>query len=160
MRFKINQDKALLKIKVKKNDENLDNPMPYYATENASGMDISSASKENIIIAAFETKLIPTNLILEIPGGYEGQVRPRSGLAIKKNIGIINSPGTIDADYRGELKILLTNFGKEPFIVRFGDRIAQLIISKTERVEIERVSSLSETKRGGGGFGHSGLNHD
>jgi len=160
LRFKINQDKALLKIKVKKNDENLDNPMPYYATENASGMDISSASKENIIIAAFETKLIPTNLILEIPGGYEGQVRPRSGLAIKKNIGIINSPGTIDADYRGELKILLTNFGKEPFIVRFGDRIAQLIISKTERVEIERVSSLSETKRGGGGFGHSGLNHD
>jgi dUTP pyrophosphatase len=150
----------LLTIKVKKIDENLDNPMPYYATENASGLDISSASKENIILAALETKLIPTNLILEIPPGYEGQVRPRSGLAIKKSIGIINSPGTIDADYRGELKILLTNFGKEPFIVRFGDRIAQLIITKTEKVVIEQVSSLSETKRGEGGFGHSGLNHD
>lgn len=150
----------MLTIKVKKIDENLDNPMPYYATENASGLDISSASKDNINLAAFETKLIPTNLILEIPPGYEGQVRPRSGLAIKKNIGIINSPGTIDADYRGELKILLTNFGKDPFVVRYGDRIAQLIITKTEKVEIKLVSSLGETKRGEGGFGHSGLNHD
>ena len=150
----------MLIIKVKKIDENLNNPMPYYATENASGLDISSSSKENITLASFETKLIPTNLILEIPPGYEGQVRPRSGLAIKKNIGIINSPGTIDADYRGELKILLTNFGKDPFTVMFGDRIAQLIITKTEKVEIEQVSTLGETKRGEGGFGHSGLNND
>lgn len=150
----------MITLKVKKIDENLDNPMPCYATENSSGLDISSASKEDIILGSFETKLIPTNLILEIPTGFEGQIRPRSGLAIKKNIGIINSPGTIDSDYRGELKILLTNFGKEPFTVKFGDRIAQLIIAKTERVEIKEVSGLSETKRGDGGFGHSGINHD
>lgn len=149
----------MLTLKVKKIDENLDNPMPFYATENSSGLDISSASKENITLGILETRLIPTNLILEIPPGFEGQVRPRSGLAIKKNIGIINSPGTIDSDYRGELQILLTNFGKEPFIVRFGDRIAQLIISKTEKVEIKLVTELSETKRNDGGFGHTGMNH-
>ena len=99
---------------------------------------------------------IPTNLIFEIPPGFEGQIRPRSGLALKHNIGIINSPGTIDADYRGELKILLTNFGKHPFTVKFGERIAQMVICSVEQVEIEVSQNLSDTKRSSGGFGHTG----
>lgn len=143
-------------LRIRKIDNSIDNPLPYYATEHAAGLDISSASINDIEILPMETKLIPTNLIIEIPVGYEGQVRPRSGLAIKHNIGIMNSPGTIDADYRGELKILLTNFGKEPFKVKFGDRIAQLVISKVEQAEIEISDSLSQTKRSSGGFGHTG----
>lgn len=146
-----------LTLKIKKIDESLDNPLPYYATQNSSGMDISSSSKDDIILNPSETKLIPTNLILEIPEGYEGQIRPRSGLAIKHGIGIINSPGTIDSDYRGELKILLTNFGKEPFKISFADRIAQLVISKVEKIDIELVTELSQTSRQDGGFGHTGV---
>ena len=141
-------------LRIKKIDESLNNPLPVYATEHSSGLDITSAV--DTTIAPMETKPIPTNLILEIPIGYEGQIRPRSGLAMKFNIGIINSPGTIDADYRGELKILLTNYGKEEFKVNFGDRIAQLILCKVEQVKIEIAESLSETKRDSGGFGHTG----
>ena len=143
-----------MKLKVKKIDESLNNPLPAYATEHSAGMDVTAAS--DITIDPMKTQAIPTNLIIEIPPGYEGQVRPRSGLALKYNIGIINSPGTIDADYRGELKILLTNFGKEPFNVKFGDRIAQLIICKIEQASIEITDSLSGTKRSSGGFGHTG----
>ena len=149
-----------MKLKILKIDNSVDNPLPLYATEHASGLDISSSSKAEIVLLPMETKLIPTNLIFEIPIGYEGQIRPRSGLAIKYNIGLINSPGTIDSDYRGELKILLTNFGKEPFKVKFGDRIAQLVIAKVERVDIELAENLSKTKRDSGGFGHTGLNHE
>ena len=149
-----------MKLKILKIDNSIDNPLPLYATEHASGLDISSSSKAEIVLLPMETKLIPTNLIFEIPIGYEGQIRPRSGLAIKYNIGLINSPGTIDSDYRGELKILLTNFGKEPFKVKFGDRIAQLVIAKVERVDIELAENLSKTKRDSGGFGHTGLNHE
>lgn len=150
----------MVALKLKRIDESLNNPLPFYATENSSGMDISSASKDDIILSPLETKLIPTNLVLEIPVGYEGQIRPRSGLAINHNIGIINSPGTIDADYRGELKILLTNFGGSAYTVRFGDRIAQLIISKTEKAEVELSTKISETGRDQGGFGHTGIKHD
>jgi dUTP pyrophosphatase len=149
-----------MKLKILKIDNSIDNPLPFYATEHASGLDISSSSKEEIVLFPMETKLIPTNLVIEIPPGYEGQIRPRSGLAIKYNIGLINSPGTIDSDYRGELKILLTNFGKEPFPVKFGDRIAQLIIAKVEKADIELSEDLSKTKRDSGGFGHTGLNHE
>jgi dUTP pyrophosphatase len=148
-----------MQIKIRKINENLDNPLPYYASEHASGLDISSASVENIVIQPIQTKLIPTNMIIEIPPGYEGQIRPRSGLAIKHNIGIINSPGTIDADYRGEVKILLTNFGKTPYTVKFGDRIAQLVVCKVERAKISVTDKLSETKRDSGGFGHTGINN-
>ncbi|MCI0449155.1 MAG: dUTP diphosphatase [Chlorobi bacterium] len=144
-------------LKIKKINPKLDNPLPKYSTENSSGLDITSASQDDIIIKPSATELIPTNLILEIPPGYEGQVRPRSGLALKNNIGIINSPGTVDADYRGELKILLTNFGQEPFMVKFGDRIAQLVISKVEHVEIKVTEDLNDTKRSSGGFGHTGV---
>ncbi|RPI18779.1 MAG: dUTP diphosphatase [Ignavibacteriae bacterium] len=147
-----------MELKIKKIDTNLNHPLPFYATENSAGLDIASASLEDIILEPLQTKLIPTNLIFEIPHGYEGQVRPRSGLAIKHNIGIINSPGTIDSDYRGELKVLLTNFGKESFTIKFGDRIAQMVISKVEHVKITESQSLSETKRASGGFGHTGIN--
>lgn len=145
-----------MKIKVKKINETLNNPLPVYATEHASGMDITSSSTDEIIILPQTTILIPTNLILEIPIGYEAQIRPRSGLAIKHNIGIINSPGTIDADYRGELKILLSNFGQEPFTVKFGERIAQMVFCKVEHAEIEVTDTISSTVRDSGGFGHTG----
>jgi dUTP pyrophosphatase len=147
-------------IKVRKLDGTINNPLPFYATEHSSGLDISSSSKTDIVLLPMETKLIPTNLVFEIPPGYEGQIRPRSGLAIKHNIGIINSPGTIDSDYRGELKILLTNFGKETFAVKFGDRIAQMIISKVEKANIIVTDKLSETSRDTGGFGHTGLKNE
>lgn len=143
-------------LKIKKIDDTLCNPLPVYATEHASGMDITSSSLNDIIIQPQTTELIPTNLILEIPIGYEAQIRPRSGLALKHNIGILNSPGTIDADYRGELCILLTNFGKEPFTVKFGERIAQMIISKVEQAQIELSTELTDTTRNSGGFGHTG----
>jgi dUTP pyrophosphatase len=149
-----------MQIKIRRIDDSIDNPLPFYASEHASGLDISSSSREEITLQPMQTALIPTNLIIEIPIGYEGQIRPRSGLAINKNIGLINSPGTIDADYRGEVKILLTNFGKEPFTVKFGDRIAQLVICKVERAGVILSDSLSETKRDKGGFGHTGMNHD
>jgi len=146
-----------MKIKAKKIDTSINNPMPQYATEYSSGMDISSASLEDIVLKPMETGIIPTNLIIEIPAGYEGQIRPRSGLALKYNIGIINSPGTIDADYRGELKILLTNFGKEQFTIKFGERIAQLVICKFEKVNLEIDDDISDTHRSSGGFGHTGI---
>lgn len=149
-----------MNLKIYRIDKSINNPLPVYATEHSSGLDISSSSKEDIVINPMKTVLIPTNMILEIPDGYEGQIRPRSGLAIKHSVGIINSPGTIDSDYRGELKILLTNFGSEPFAVKFGDRIAQLVIAKVERVRVELTDELTNTKRGSGGFGHTGLNHD
>jgi dUTP pyrophosphatase len=130
--------------------------LPAYATEHASGMDVTSASLVDIEMLPQTTALIPTNLVIEVPVGYEAQIRPRSGLALKHNIGIINSPGTIDADYRGEVKILLTNFGSKPFSVRFNERIAQMVICKVEKAEIEVSIDLSETKRSSGGFGHTG----
>jgi dUTP pyrophosphatase len=145
-----------MRIRIKKIDPELEHSIPVYATEHASGMDITSASLKDIEILPQTTQLIPTNLIIEIPEGYEAQVRPRSGLALKHNIGIINSPGTIDADYRGEVKILLTNFGKDPFVVKFNERIAQMVICKVEKAEIELSIDLSETKRSSGGFGHTG----
>ena len=148
-----------MEIKIRKITKSIDNPLPVYATEYASGLDISSASIKEINLEPMETKSIPTNLVIEIPPGYEGQIRPRSGLAINHNIGIINSPGTIDADYRGEVKILLTNFGKSPYTVKFGDRIAQLVICKVEQAEITITEKLSETKRDSGGFGHTGINN-
>ena len=128
-----------------------------YSTEGSAGIDLSSAIQEDVIIKPGERKLITTNLILAIPPGYEGQVRPRSGLALKYGITVLNSPGTIDSDYRGEVKALLVNFGTENFTVKFGDRIAQLIISKYEKVEPVLVTELSDTSRGTGGYGSTGI---
>lgn len=145
-------------IKFKRLSENYnDIPLPSYSTEGSSGMDLRAAVEDKIIIKPFETALVPTNLAVEIPEGYEGQVRPRSGLAAKNFVTVLNTPGTIDSDYRGEIKVILTNFGKEDFVVNRGDRIAQLVISKVERVEIVEVQDLNSTKRNQGGFGHTGI---
>jgi len=133
-----------------------DIPLPAYATDGSSGMDIYAAVENETIVKPGETVLIPSGFHIEVPKGYDAQVRPRSGLAIKHGIGILNSPGTIDSDYRGEVKIILTNFGKEDFIVRRSDRIAQLVISPVVRAEWVEVKEVEQTSRGPGGFGHTG----
>lgn len=135
-------------------DADNDLPLPEYATEHAAGMDIRVNC--DIALAPGEVLLAPTGIALEIPEGYEGQIRPRSGLAAKHGITCLNSPGTIDADYRGELKVILINHGKEPAHFERGSRIAQLIISKYERVEVREAEELAETVRATGGFGHTG----
>lgn len=133
-----------------------DIPLPRYATEHAAGMDLSAAVEREVVLAPGQTMLIPTGFAIALPPGYEAQVRPRSGLAIKHGIGILNAPGTIDADYRGEVKVILTNFGTENFVVRRGDRIAQMVIARHERAVWEEKEVLKETGRGAGGFGHTG----
>ena len=145
-----------MKILIKKFNPKINSVLPVYKTEYSSGLDLASSSEEPIIIQPLETKIIPTNWILEIPYGYEGQVRPRSGLALKHNITVLNTPGTIDADYRGELKVLLINLGKEQFTVNFGDRIAQLIISGYQKTDLVVTESLSDTERNEGGYGSTG----
>ena len=131
--------------------------VPAYATNGSSGLDLFAFLPEAVELAPMEIKLIPTGLILEIPEGCEGQVRARSGLALKHGITLINSVGTIDSDYRGELKVPLINLGGEPFTINDGDRIAQLIITKYERVDVEITDELDDTERGEGGFGHTGV---
>lgn len=131
-------------------------PLPCYATAHAAGMDIAAAIDGDLVLAPGETKLIPTGFAIALPPGYEAQIRPRSGLAIKHGIGILNSPGTVDADYRGEVKVILTNFGSEQFVLRRGDRIAQMVIVRYERGVWEERERLEDTERGAGGFGHTG----
>jgi dUTP pyrophosphatase len=131
--------------------------LPEYATEGSAGMDVCAAVEKDVQILPSETKLIPTGFTIELPIGFEAQIRPRSGLALKHQVGIMNSPGTIDSDYRGEVKILLTNFGREAFTVKRGDRIAQMIIGRHARVEWEEVVKTNDTSRGAGGFGHTGI---
>lgn len=136
-----------------------DNPMPNYETINSAGMDLRAYLPDSqIVIKPMQRTLIPTGLFMEIPVGYEGQVRPRSGLAIKNGITVLNSPGTIDADYRGEIKVILINLSETDFIISSGDRIAQLVIAKCEQMEVVEVETLTETERGAGGFGHTGKN--
>ncbi len=129
---------------------------PSYSTEGSAGMDVRAAIKQPLILKPMEVEMVPTNLSVEIPEGYEIQVRPRSGLAAKHAIGILNSPGTIDSDYRGEIKIIMINFGKEDFTINPGDRIAQLILSKVYKAKLIETDNLNESKRGEGGFGHTG----
>lgn len=131
-------------------------PLPRYATAHSAGMDISAAVDQDVVLKPGSTVLIPTGFAIALPEGYEAQIRPRSGLAIKNGIGILNSPGTIDADYRGEVKIILSNFGKEDFVVRRGERIAQMVIAQHERGEWIEADRLDDTERGAGGFGHTG----
>jgi len=125
-------------------------------TDHSAGMDLRSSSKEKIIIKPSETFLVPTNLVIELPDGCEAQIRPRSGLALKHSITVLNSPGTVDADYRGEIKVLLINHGKLPFEINFGDRIAQMIIARYEKAEFVLTEKLSDTSRGEGGYGSTG----
>jgi len=147
-----------LNINIKKSDPEIPVIFPEYKTEGSAGLDLCSSSKEIIKIGASEVKLIPTNLIIEIPEGFEGQIRPRSGLALKHNVTVLNSPGTIDSDYRGEVKVLLINHGITDFEIKFGDRIAQLVIAKYVKVDLTESFELSVTGRGEGGYGSTGVN--
>jgi dUTP pyrophosphatase len=133
-----------------------DIPLPAYATEHAAGMDVRAAVEAPLVLRPGTSALVPTGFAIALPDGYEAQIRPRSGLALKHGIGILNSPGTIDADYRGEVRIILTNFGTEEFVVERGDRIAQMVIALYTRARWEEIETLDETSRGAGGFGHTG----
>lgn len=146
-----------LQLKFKRVSDNFnDIELPAYQTTGSSGMDIRAAVEEPLLIKTGGFALVPTNLMTEIPSGYEIQVRPRSGLAAKHGIGVLNSPGTIDEDYRGEIKIILFNFAGEDFLIKRGERIAQLVLSKVYRAEVTESVNLSDTDRGDGGFGHTG----
>ena len=133
------------------------NNLPAYETIHAAGMDLRADLESTVILLPLERKLIPTGLHIELPEGFEAQIRPRSGLAFKHGIGIVNSPGTIDADYRGEIKVLLVNLSTEVFEINTGDRIAQMVVAKHERVNWQEVEILNETSRGEGGYGHTGI---
>lgn len=143
----------MIKIKIVNNGSQ---PLPEYATIGSAGMDLRANITEPITLGSLERVLIPTGLHIELPVGYEAQIRPRSGLAIKHGITCLNTPGTIDSDYRGDVGVELVNLSKEPYTVFPGERVAQMIINKYEQVEFELVDKLSETERGEGGFGHTG----
>lgn len=146
-----------LEIKVKKlRNEAI---LPLYMTEHAAGMDLFSAMDKPVVLSPGERVLIPTGLAMEIPCGYEGQVRPRSGLALKKGLSLVNSPGTIDADYRGEVGVIVINHGNETVEIQSGDRIAQLIIAPVTRAKLVEVQELADSGRSTGGFGHTGIQH-
>ena len=132
-------------------------PLPAYATVQSAGMDLRANIVEPIVLRPMERRLIPTGLYMSLPAGYEAQVRPRSGLALKKGITVLNSPGTIDADYRGEIGVLLINLSAEDFIVNDGERIAQMVIARHETAQFVEVETLDETERGAGGYGHTGV---
>jgi len=133
------------------------NPLPDYSTEHSAGMDLRAFLPEPLLLKPLERALIPTGIFIEVPEGCEAQVRPRSGLAIKNGITVLNTPGTIDADYRGEVKVILINLSNEPFTIQNGDRIAQMVIANYERITWHQVEKLSDTERGAGGFGSSGV---
>ena len=133
-------------------------PLPQYATPQSAGMDLRANLSEPVTLKPLERQLIPTGLHIALPAGFEAQVRPRSGLALKKGITVLNSPGTIDADYRGEIGVVLINLSQEPFVVNDGERIAQLVIARHEQGELTEVEVLDETERGEGGYGHTGVN--
>lgn len=132
-------------------------PLPQYATAQSAGVDIRANLTEPVVLKPLQRCLVPTGLFIALPEGYEAQVRPRSGLAIKKGITVLNSPGTIDADYRGEINVILVNLSSEDFIIEDGERIAQMVIARHEQAEWEEVKVLDETARGTGGFGHTGM---
>lgn len=148
-------NKIPVKIKCLQDDNGL--PLPSYESEGSSGMDIRANVQEPVLLNPGEIKFIPTGLAVSVPPEYEAQIRPRSGLALKHGIGMVNSPGTIDSDYRGEIGIILINWGSEPFIVNRGDRIAQMIIARVFKADLVETDDLDVTLRGEGGFGHTGV---
>jgi dUTP pyrophosphatase len=150
-------DLEKIPVKIKRLSEMSDLPLPSYESEGASGMDLRASVKEPVLLNPGEIRLIPTGLAVAVPHGYEAQIRPRSGLALKNGVGMVNSPGTIDSDYRGEIGIILINWGRSPFTIRRGDRIAQMIITKVYQAHVMEVDGLDSTERGEGGFGHSGV---
>jgi dUTP pyrophosphatase len=144
-------------VRLKRLPAALDLPLPSHASPGSAGFDLRAAVEAERVIEPGQRLLVPTGLALEIPPGWEGQVRPRSGLALRHGIGILNSPGTIDSDYRGEVSVILVNLGDSPFTVKRGDRIAQLVIARVETIEWEEIESLESSGRGGGGFGSTGV---
>lgn len=132
-------------------------PLPTYATAQSAGMDLRANIDASITLRPMERQLIPTGLYIALPEGFEAQVRPRSGLALKHGITVLNTPGTIDADYRGELKVLLVNFSNTDFVINAGERVAQMVIARYEKVDFEQVIELDDTERGAGGYGHTGV---
>ncbi len=146
-----------VEIKIQRIQGNEDLPLPRYMSSGASGMDLFAAVTDTVIIPPMEVAIIPLGIKIALPDGFEAQIRPRSGLAARHGIGILNSPGTVDSDYRGEIRVILINFGKEPFAVNRGDRIAQMIITRVARATLVEQDSLEDTKRGSGGFGHTGF---
>ncbi|MCF7811875.1 dUTP diphosphatase [bacterium] len=143
-----------IEVKIHPHGEGL--PLPQYASPGAAGLDLYAAVEDAIVLKPHRTMAVPTGISIAIPEGFEGQVRPRSGMALKSSIGVINSPGTIDSDYRGEVKVLLTNFSDQDYSIQRGDRIAQLVIARYERIDWKECDELPESRRGSGGFGHSG----
>lgn len=147
-----------MKIQITRlNEKDNDLPLPKYATEGSAGMDIYSSNKEEMTIEPGKTIMVPTGIAIALPAGFECQVRSRSGLAAKKGVFALNAPGTIDSDYRGEIKVILSNFGEEPFVIERGDRIAQLVIARYEHIKWDECTELPETVRGDGGFGSTGI---
>jgi dUTP pyrophosphatase len=150
-------DETPLKLKVKRLPDGEDIALPEYETQGASGLDLRAAVREPLTLQPGEIRLVPTGFAVSIPRGYEAQIRPRSGLALRYGIGMVNSPGTIDSDYRGEIGLIVVNWGQEPFVIRRGDRIAQMVITAVSKAEVVEVADLESTSRGNGGFGHSGV---
>jgi len=144
-------------VRVKRDAKTTGLPLPAYQTEAASGLDLLAANAEDIIVAPGEVKLVPTGMYISIPPGYEAQIRPRSGLALKHGVTIVNAPGTIDSDYRGEVGVIIGNVGSEAFAVKRGMRIAQMVFQEVVRASLEEVEDLDGTERGEGGFGHTGV---
>jgi dUTP pyrophosphatase len=143
-------------LKVKRLNNNPDLPLPCYQSDGSSGLDLRAAVNKDLTLQPGTIELIPIGLSISLPEGYEAQIRPRSGLALRDGLGFVNSPGTIDADYRGEISVIAINWGKKPLTIKRGERIAQMVISKVSKATVEEVSELDGTKRGEGGFGHSG----
>jgi dUTP pyrophosphatase len=143
-------------VKIKRLGNNTDLPLPSYQSDGSSGLDLCAAVNNNLTLQPGDIKLIPTGLSISLPEGYEAQIRPRSGLALKYGLGFVNAPGTIDADYRGEIGVIAINWGKKPLTIKRGERIAQMVIHTVSRAIVEEVNELDTTQRGEGGFGHSG----
>jgi dUTP pyrophosphatase len=144
-------------LRVKRLDGNQDVAPPSYETDGASGLDLRAAVDRELTLHPGEIRLVPTGVAISLPMGYEAQIRPRSGLALKHGVGMVNSPGTIDSDYRGEIGVVLINWGKAPFVIKRGDRIAQMVVTRVSRAEVLEVDRLETTARGERGFGHSGV---
>ena len=149
-----NNTSEMLKVKIINKGHQ---PLPAFATPQSAGMDLRANIDEPIVLHPMERRLIPTGLYMALPVGYEAQVRPRSGLALKHGITVLNTPGTIDADYRGEIMVLLINFSSEDFVINDGERIAQMVLAKHEQCDFDEVEELDETERGAGGYGHTGV---
>jgi len=143
-------------LKVKRLNNNPDLPLPCYQSDGSSGLDLRAAVNKDLTLQPGNIELIPIGLSISLPEGYEAQIRPRSGLALRDGLGFVNSPGTIDADYRGEISVIAINWGKKPLTIKRGERIAQMVISKVSKATVAEMSELDGTKRGEGGFGHSG----